>query len=289
MHGIFAIIAVLSCAPAQSEDFKKGMELGRELAEMRYRLERIEKTLAELQKELERANKSKKTPEPAEPVDSVQPTQTEPVLLPVPEIRVPPVEEPQRSSKLGTVAGSIRVALGEARAEAYVFLADYPAPLVQNKTAKIEQVNRQFSPRFLVVQKGTRVEFPNRDAIYHNVFSISDGNKFDVGYSRSGDIATAHRFVTPGVVDIFCNMHSEMSATLVVAPNDKFTRVKEDGSFSMKVPAGRRRLVLVAARGRRSEVEVDVLPDRTVAVSFDVISAAGDRGHKRKDGTEYPY
>ena len=64
--------------------------------------------------------------------------------------------------------------------------------------------------------RGTTVTFPNYDAVYHNVFSPSPGNTFDLGSTRAGDKPGQVALTTPGVVDVFCNIHSKMSAKVLV-------------------------------------------------------------------------
>jgi plastocyanin len=85
-------------------------------------------------------------------------------------------------------------------------------------TLEIKQKDKQFSPQVAVVQKGTTVSFPNLDAVFHSVFSTSGRNSFDLGSYRSGDPARSVTLTTPGVVEVFCNIHSKMNATILVVP-----------------------------------------------------------------------
>ncbi len=103
---------------------------------------------------------------------------------------------------------------------------------------------REFVPRVLPVAVGTEVAFPNEDPILHNVFSNSSGNPFDLGvYGESP--GKSHRFDTPGLVRVFCNVHSRMSAHIVVIDGPHFTQPDRDGNFVLEdLPPGPGRLTL---------------------------------------------
>jgi hypothetical protein len=82
------------------------------------------------------------------------------------------------------------------------------------------------------------VSFPNSDPFLHNVFSQSAPRKFDLGSFKKGDAKTKD-FPNPGVVDIYCNIHPEMAATILVLPNRRHARVGADGSYAIEgVPVG---------------------------------------------------
>jgi len=105
------------------------------------------------------------------------------------------------------------------------------------------QRNQRFEPQLLVVPVGSTVSFPNADPIYHNVFSLSGAKKFDLGYYPEGHTRTI-QFEEPGVVQLYCHLHPNMYAAVVVTPNSWYTRPAPDGSFVLKgVPQGDYRLV----------------------------------------------
>ena len=99
--------------------------------------------------------------------------------------------------------------------------------------------DKRFDPRILAVAAGTRVKFPNVDSIYHNAFSLSPGNTFDMGLYRKG----ASRDVVmknPGIVRVYCNIHPDMAASVVVVEGNAFSVVQADGSYRIEgIPAGR--------------------------------------------------
>jgi plastocyanin len=91
----------------------------------------------------------------------------------------------------------------------------------------------------LVVTRGSSVEFPNHDPWFHNVFSLFNGKRFDLGLYEAGSSRTVH-FDRVGISYIFCNIHPEMSAVIVVLPSPYFAIPNRQGEFSIaSVPAGR--------------------------------------------------
>ena len=104
--------------------------------------------------------------------------------------------------------------------------------------AVMDQRNETFVPRLLAVTTGTVVEFPNSDLTYHNVFSLSRARRFDLGRYAAGKSKSV-RFDRPGIVRVFCDIHSHMSAFVVVF-NHPFFRVTDvDGRYRIdNVPPG---------------------------------------------------
>ncbi|HZD30422.1 MAG TPA: hypothetical protein VE779_02060 [Candidatus Angelobacter sp.] len=98
--------------------------------------------------------------------------------------------------------------------------------------AVLRQKNKAFEPHLLAVTKGTAVEFPNLDPWFHNVFSLFDGKKFDLGLYEAGTTRTVH-FDREGVSYIFCNIHPEMSAVVVVVASPYFAVAGKSGEFSI--------------------------------------------------------
>jgi len=103
----------------------------------------------------------------------------------------------------------------------------------------LRQKNKAFEPHLLVVTKGSTVDFPNLDPWFHNVFSLFNGKKFDLGLYEAGTTRTVH-FDREGVSYIFCNIHPEMSAVVVVVSSPYFAVAGKNGDFSISgVPPGR--------------------------------------------------
>ena len=108
---------------------------------------------------------------------------------------------------------------------------------------ELRQEGQQFVPRLLVVPVGSTVSFPNADPVFHNVFSLSGAKKFDLGYYPAGQ-TRAVTFNEPGIVQVYCHLHPNMYAAIVVTPNRWYAQPGEDGKFALHdVPPGTYTLV----------------------------------------------
>ena len=115
-----------------------------------------------------------------------------------------------------------------------------PGPAV---SAEITQKGRHFEPAIVHVPVGSTVSFPNADPIFHNVFSLSKAKQFDLGYYPEGRTRVV-RFEKSGVVQVYCHLHSNMSAAVLVVPSAWHVQPGGDGSFSFTgVPEGRHEVV----------------------------------------------
>jgi hemoglobin len=97
----------------------------------------------------------------------------------------------------------------------------------------IEQRNKTFAPHLMAVPVGSTVAFPNFDSIYHNVFSLSQPQRFDLGLYKSGDMRQVV-FNKPGIIRLGCNIHANMSAYLVVVDAPHYVVAEQDGGFSFR-------------------------------------------------------
>jgi hypothetical protein len=102
----------------------------------------------------------------------------------------------------------------------------------------MDQRNEMFVPHVLAVMVGTLVDFPNSDKTFHNVFSLSKAKRFDLGRYAAGK-SKAVRFDRPGLIRVFCDIHSHMNAYVLVLSHPFFDVTDEDGRFRIPaVPAG---------------------------------------------------
>jgi plastocyanin len=188
------------------------------------------------------------------------------------------------AQEVGTVRGKVNLPKGEPIAYAYV--ENVFAPPVRGKTVLIDQRNKSFVPSWAVIRRGTTVEFPNHDNIYHNVFSPAAGNAFDLGLYNSASAAKAHSFQSAGAVDIYCNIHPNMAANVLVVPNELFAKIQEDGTFVIKnVPSGQRKIVAWSPGTALSTQWVELKPGGTAEVVLTLEQKS--RVHKNKTGRAY--
>ncbi len=158
--------------------------------------------------------------------------------------------------------------------------------------ATLQQKNKMFEPHLLVVTKGSTVDFPNRDPWFHNVFSLFNGKRFDLGLYEAGSSRTVH-FDREGVSYIFCNIHPEMSAVVVVLSSSYFAVPNKQGDFSIaSVPPGRYMLHVwnenalpATLRALSREVMVSDGSHSVGVIRVRVTMAAAP--HKNKYGQDY--
>lgn len=133
---------------------------------------------------------------------------------------------------------------------------------------KLAQKDQCFMPRVVSVAVGGAVDFPNQDPIYHNVFSVSTVRRFDLGKYPRGHSRSV-TFPRAGVVNVYCDIHSDMAAFVLVAPNPAYAQPAADGVFELPdVPAGRYTLHVWHPDFGTFEREVELTQDRTLALAW---------------------
>jgi plastocyanin len=236
---------------------------------------------------------AQQTPPPA-PVSEKAPVEKVPAMIDKKPVEKPlpraslenghkqvPAERRVRKEPVGT--GTIVGKVGGV-ADAIVYIEDIVQPV--KAAAAMRQEGKQFVPQVLVVTKGTTVSFPNRDAIFHNVFSPSPDNSFDLGSYKQGE----SRSVTmnrPGVVTVYCNMHPQMVGHVLVVPNGKYVRAGKDGFFRLTdVPVGPHRVVAWAPNAKPTVVPATVEAEQVVTIEL-TLKKRGTAAHVKKDGLPY--
>ncbi len=142
---------------------------------------------------------------------------------------------------------------------------DGPLPPVR---AQIRQENESFSPRVVAVTRGSTVEFPNADPYFHNVFSLSGAATFDLGRYPSGQ-SRSRLLAKPGIVKVYCHIHSQMSATILVLDHPYFVTPDTDGRFTLSgVPPGTYTLVGWHERVGEEQAAVAVRPGETTTAAL---------------------
>lgn len=148
-----------------------------------------------------------------------------------------------------TVTGTVSVSGAPARTDlrdVVVWLSPIGARDERRPNAtgrfKIEQRDKTFRPHVLAVPVGSFVEFPNLDPIFHNVFSLFDGKRFDLGLYEAGTTRGVN-FTRAGICYVFCNIHPDMSAVVVVVDSPFYTTSTGNGALTIPdVPSGRYRM-----------------------------------------------
>ncbi len=162
------------------------------------------------------------------------------------------------------------------------------------KRAQVVQKNKSFRPHLTVVRVGSTVDFPNHDPFFHNVFSLFDGKRFDLGLYEAG-ATNSVRFDHVGVSYLFCNIHPEMSAVVVAVDTPYYGVSDKAGNVTIEnVPEGRyelhawyERSVPEALKGLTRNVRIAAADSRdlgTIAVQQD---PAFTPAHKNKYGQDY--
>ncbi|MEN9575568.1 MAG: hypothetical protein RL514_3423 [Verrucomicrobiota bacterium] len=181
----------------------------------------------------------------------------------------PPLAPAKLNPRYSAPAGAL---LAPEPPTAIVFLEGAPlpadAPAATNAVQVIQQ-GMQFGPGLLAVRKGTRVEFPNRDDFYHNVFSYSKAKRFDLGRFLKNEQPAAITFDHPGVVKLYCEIHEHMRGTVLVLDTPYFAKTSTNGTYRLTgLPAGQFKLKAWVDDKLTHEQPVDLKPGVTTRVNF---------------------
>lgn len=136
-------------------------------------------------------------------------------------------------------------------------VAKAPASRRPPTTFQMTTRGKTLIPHVLAVPAGSSISFPNEDPISHNLFSLSSSNAFDLGLYRRGPGKT-QKFDSPGVVNIYCNVHPNMSALVHVMPSPFYAFADASGNYSLDVPPGKYRLIAWNEQGGSTESTVNV-------------------------------
>jgi plastocyanin len=197
------------------------------------------------------------------------------------------VAAPPPDAGAGSISGKVTMTRNGAPVDAsgvvvYVVGFEEPAP---DATAEIRQRGKRFLPALLPITAGQSVTFPNDDPFFHNVFSPSPARMFDLGQFPKGDRKTK-RFPKVGIVDVFCNIHPEMAATVLVLPNRRFARAAAGGAFRIEgVPAGRWTLYAYSRRATSpARIPIEIVAGKGTEVTLTLEESRDDAAHPNKYG-----
>ncbi len=205
---------------------------------------------------------------------------------------------PLATAQQGTIRGEVRITVEGPdgrpipkvdRSGVVVYLTGYTEPPPAGE-ANMAQRNKTFQPSVMAVVAGQKVRFSNNDVVVHNVFSRSRARKFDAGKNRPGEDYT-ETFTKTGIIDVYCDIHEQMVATLVVVPNRAVAVTGPDGRFVLTgVPPGTYPLFAVHRRDERSDVsrtEITVKPGQEVTATLELNETRADDSHLDKHGRKY--
>lgn len=149
-----------------------------------------------------------------------------------------------------------------------VYLKDAPARSAPPVHVAIHQHDENFFPRVVAVPVGSTVDFPNDDPLYHNVFSLSRAKTFNLGRYPTGGSGSV-RFDKPGIVKVFCDIHSHMTATVAVFNHPWFAVPAADGHFELPdVPPGDHQVTAWHERLGDTTLRIRLEAGRATAADF---------------------
>jgi len=157
---------------------------------------------------------------------------------------------------------------------------------------QMAQKNKTFQPSLLVIPVGGKVEFPNHDPFFHNVFSLFEGKRFDLGLYESGTTRFV-QFDKPGISFIFCNIHAEMSAVVIALATPYYATSDARGEVVIpNVPPGRYQVQVFHSAVAPDALhalsrEITVAPGDTTLGSFTLAETDVMVAHKNKYGRDY--
>lgn len=170
--------------------------------------------------------------------------------------------------------------------------APSPPPQQSSQIPQLVQKDKSFHPSLLVIPAGGQVEFPNRDPFFHNVFSLFDGKRFDLGLYESGSTQFV-KFDKPGISFIFCNIHAQMSAVVIALNTPYYSISNGHGDIGIgNVVPGRYQMHVFHPSVspdalHAAEREITVTPGDTFLGSFTLTESNLELAHKNKYGRDY--
>lgn len=195
-----------------------------------------------------------------------------------------------KAGPVGSIAGKVSITDADGKpassAEVIVYVVGF-SELAGAEVVSIAQKGRKFVPDLVAITVGDKVAFPNGDPFLHNVFSQSTARRFDLGSFKKGE-TKQKEFPSPGVIDVYCNIHPEMAATILVLPNRRHTRTRPDGTFALEgVPVGTWTLFAYTRRATKPvSSKVTVLEDGETTINL-ALQRGAEPEHLNKYGEKY--
>jgi plastocyanin len=190
----------------------------------------------------------------------------------------------------GRVVGTVKVTDADGKpvagADVIVYIVGFSEP-PSDQVSTIAQRGRKFVPDLVAITVNERVSFPNNDPFLHNVFSQSADRQFDLGSYKRGE-SKEKQFSKAGVIDVYCNIHPEMAATILVVPNRRHTRPDPTGHYVLEgVPPGEWTVFAYTRRATKpSSAKVSVKAGAETTIDLTIVRGA-EPAHLNKYGEKY--
>jgi plastocyanin len=181
-----------------------------------------------------------------------------------------PIYQRGTSVKLGKDSNEDPLAYERSRVVIYLegILPSAGSATGSANTTDVRQLDRRFVPDLVVVPVGSVISFPNMDPIFHNIYSLSKPRTFDLGSYDRGETRRVS-FTKPGIVEVYCHLHPNMAATIVVAPSRYFAQPDHDGQYRISnVPPGHYTLVAWHRSAGYFRKPVDVIANQSLSADF---------------------
>lgn len=175
----------------------------------------------------------------------------------------------------------------EDNSNAVIFVSGFREKPDPARTTALVQRNKSFSQRVLPIVMGEEVSFPNEDRIHHNVWSNSKARRFDLGLYKYPE-TRAVEFPNPGLVTVFCNIHPQMIATVLVLPNNRFDVTGEDGRYRIEgIPDGEWPVYAWVEGAQPQKRMVTFREGETTRLDFELTLRRIPVRHLNKEGKPY--
>lgn len=191
--------------------------------------------------------------------------------------------------KLGASTDQDPIAFERSRVVVYLegHVASTPDLAVFSGLVEIQQTNRQFVPDVAVIPLGGTVSFPNMDPIFHDVYSLSKPKSFDLGAYDKGQTRRV-TFTKPGIIEVYCHLHPNMAATVIVVANRYYARPDRDGQYRIpNVPPGHYTLVAWHKSAGFFRKPIDVAPQQTTTADFLIPLGVDSKEESRSGESEH--
>lgn len=170
---------------------------------------------------------------------------------------------------------------------AVIFLTGFQEAPAPDATPQLIQRNKSFSERVLAITQGAVVEFPNQDPIHHNVWSRSSARPFDLGLYKAPETKPL-TFPQPGIVTVFCNIHPQMIATILVLPNRRYAVTGKSGEYRIEgIPPGNHAVYAWVEGTRPVKQSLRFAEEQPVTQDFRLKLARIPVTHLNKEGRPY--